>query len=232
VQNGQIERVLKIKLLAIDANYNSDHVHNFARKWGTKRVIPIQGRDNLIMPFSNPKITSKTKTGKNLPKGKVWPVGSSYLKELIYGWLRLEIGEDGVIPKGFCHFLPLDEHFFRGMTAEERVPVRNKRTNAIKYEWVKRYERNEPLDTMVYLTAAAFVLGFDRWNDARWEKEVRGNSAGKPVQNIVVQVEPARSDDAERRMDISQRRDEDNKNDDKNGKKRRRGGGSFWRDRG
>lgn len=215
-----------IKLLAIDANFNSDHVHKFARKWGTKRVVPIQGRETLMMPFSNPKAVSKTKQGKGLPKGKVWGVGSSYLKELIYGWFRLEIGvEDGVIPAGYCHFLPMDEQFFRGLTAEERVPVRNKRTNAIKYEWVKRYERNEPLDTMVYLTAAAYMLGFDRWTDAKWEREMR--PVGKNVVNAVVSVVPERIDDS-RTVDNRN----EHENSEKDGKKRRRKGGGYWRDRG
>lgn len=212
-----------IKLLAIDANFNSDHVHVWARKWGIKRVIPIQGRDNLQMAFSNPKVLTKTKTGKNLKKGKVWPVGSSYLKELVYGWLRLEIGETGEIPKGYCHFLPMEAAWFRGLTAEERVPVRNKRTNAIKYEWVKRYERNEPLDTMVYAVAAAFVLGFDRWNDARWEREMKPQTPKGALSARMVEDEP------EQPVNKQQTEPEEPKVNE-GGKKRRRGGGgsSFW----
>ena len=121
----------------------------------------------------------------------------------------------------------MDEHFFRGITAEERVPVRNKRTNAIKYEWIKRYERNEPLDTMVYLTAAAFVLGFDRWNDARWARELAGVQ-GKPkidAQNLPVEdKEPVEPERRERESEP-----EAQKTDSK-GKKRRRGGGdSYWK---
>lgn len=216
-EGGQDERGdIGIRLMAIDANYNSDFVHQWARKYGTKRVIPIQGRESLQMPYSSPTAVTKTKQGKNIAKGKVWPVGSSYLKELLYGWLRLEIKEDGEVPKGYCHFLPMDEHFFRGLTAEERVPVRNKRTNAIKYEWQKKYERNEPLDCMIYAIAAAYVLGFDRWNDARWELE------GKKVVSIkskVVRTEvetPVMPDVGAEETDTGK----------KEGKKRRRGG--FW----
>lgn len=176
------ERQLQIRLMALDANYNSAFVHDFARKWGTKRVIPIQGRDNLEMPFSTPKVTTKTKIGKNLPKGKVWPVGVSYLKSQLYGWLRLEVNkETGVIPNGYCHFLPLGDSFFRGITAEELVPERNKKTNAIKYVWTKRYERNEPLDTMVYALAAAYVVGFDRWDEKRWERERQPQTTRTPT---------------------------------------------------
>lgn len=221
-EGGKDPRVdIGIKLLAIDANFNSDHVHKFARKWGTRRVIPIQGRESLQMPFTNPKAITKTKAGKNLPKGKVWPVGSSYLKELLYGWFRLEISkEDGVIPGGYCHFLPMDEQFFRGLTAEERVPVRNKRTNAIKYEWVKRYERNEPLDTMVYLTAAAYMLGFDRWNDERWQKECAGGKKARTMLQPVPETQPEEP-----------RTSEPEPEKPAGGKKKKRRGGddSYWK---
>lgn len=220
-----------IRKMCVDANFNSDHVHTFARKHGIKRVVPIQGRENLNMAFNTPKITTKTEQGKSVRRGKVWPVGVGYLKELLYGWLRLEIKDDGVIPKGFCHFLPRDEQYFRGITAEERVPVRNKRTNAIKYEWVKRYERNEPLDCRIYAMAAAFMLGFDRWNDARWEKEI-GNGSMAQLLNGSMNVVSAPDADsgqdeaADKRLEERQRDDVQPGDDKKDGKKRRRGG--FW----
>lgn len=207
-----------IRLMAIDANFNSDHVHRFAQKHGTKRVIPIQGRENLEMPYSAPKAVTKTKLGKAVGKGKVWPVGTSYLKELLYGWLRLEIKDDGVVPIGFCHLLPMPEHYFRGITAEERVPVRNKRTNKIKYEWIKRYERNEPLDCRVYAIAAAYVLGFDRWNDARWEQELRGVTGNRKPKIKIVEEQPTDGRDRDQVQDVPTEKTD--------GKKKRRG--SFW----
>ena len=223
-EGGNDKRLdIGIRLMALDANFNSAFVHDFARKYGVKRVIPIQGRDNLEMPYSAPKVVTKTKLGKKLPKGKVWPVGSSYLKELLYGWLRLAVSEDGVIPKGYCHFLPGEEHYFRGITAEERVAVRSKRTNAIKYEWHKKYQRNEPLDCRIYAIAAAYVIGFDRWNDARWERECAGVHTRPKYEPKNVPDEPVQ------RVEPEQREPEEHK-DDNTGKKKRRGGdGSFWK---
>lgn len=62
-------------------------------------------------------------------------------------------------------FPEYDEHYFRGLTAEEQVVkvVRGYR----KLQWVKRYERNEPLDCRVYARAAAAILGLDRLSPQR-----------------------------------------------------------------
>ncbi len=220
-------RTLQIKLMAVDTGYNSPKVHDFARIWGTRRVIPIQGRDSLDLPYTAPKAVNKTKLGKSVGKLKVWGVGVSYLKVQLYGWLRLTIPAEGdnagLIPAGYCHLLPLEGHYFRGITAEELVPQRNSKTNAIKYEWIKRYVRNEPLDCRIYAMAAAYMVGFDRWDEKRWDKEVKGavikTSLKKPVseetdgdtgQGIEPgQGEPAASDAAPK-------------------KKERRSKGGFW----
>jgi phage terminase large subunit GpA-like protein len=37
-----------------------------------------------------------------------------------------------------------------------------------RLEWQKLRERNEALDTRVYARAAAWILGADRWPEARW----------------------------------------------------------------
>jgi phage terminase large subunit GpA-like protein len=219
-----------IKLMAVDANYNAAYAHAFAKEHGLKRVIPIQGREDLPMAFTNPKVVTKTKIGKNLPKGKVWPVGTNYLKELIYGWLRQEIKEDGTVPKGYFHFLAMNEEFFRGITAEERVQVRNKKSHKLSYEWITRYDRNEPLDTTVYATAAAYVVGIDRWNDARWDKEVK--SKGDSQKQKVVRGGNVQQDGTSEVQDKPAGRetppDDGGPGEASKPKKPRRSKGGFW----
>ena len=170
------QRKLNVRLMCVDANFNTPYVHDFCKVWGFRRVIPIQGRDALDMPFSTPHAVDKTKLGKNIGKQKVWGVGVSYLKTQLYGWLRMKVETEGdsagVVPNGYCVFLPLEGHYFRGLTAEELRAVRSQRTNAVRYEWVKIYERNEPLDCRIYATAAAYMLGFERWSAERWKKEM------------------------------------------------------------
>jgi phage terminase large subunit GpA-like protein len=51
--------------------------------------------------------------------------------------------------------------------AEQLVTVKTKRGFA-RLEWQKLRERNEALDARVYARAAAWILGADRWSDARW----------------------------------------------------------------
>jgi phage terminase large subunit GpA-like protein len=71
---------------------------------------------------------------------------------------------------GFLH-LPgwVDAEWLKQLTAEQLVTVKNKRGFA-KLEWQKLRERNEALDCRVYARAAAWILGADRWSDARWEE--------------------------------------------------------------
>ena len=201
-------RVLKVRLMGLDTGYNAPMAHDFAKKWGTRRVIPIKGSDALEMPFSSPKAVTITKLGKPVGKSKVWMVGVSYLKMQLYGWLRLPIDANGEVPNGYCMFLPQDAFYFRGLTAEELVPKRSHTTNATSYEWIKRYERNEPLDCRIYATAVAYVLGFERWSKERWDKERWKPSlslGSSPIPNPSPQVGKEgldeQNDENEREMD-------------------------------
>ena len=170
-----------------------------------------------------PKVINRTKPGKATGRVKVWGVGVSYLKMQLYGWLLLTIPVEGdsagIIPQGFCHFLPQESYYFRGITAEELVPVRSKKTNAITYEWVKRYVRNEPLDCRIYATAAAYIIGFDRWDEKRWKREA-GMIEDKPkakAKNATVEEADKKEIDAPK----------DNKPESK---KKKRSKGGFWGD--
>jgi phage terminase large subunit GpA-like protein len=185
VSTGNNITAMPIRLMCVDANFNSAFVHDFCRKYGPKRVIPIQGRDALGMPFSAPKSVNVAKSGKKVGKLKVWGVGSSYLKTQFYGWLRLDIdSETGEVPAGYQYFLPHGEEYFRGLTAEELVPDKDARGYIMGYKWVKKYERNEPLDTDLYALAAAYVVGFDRWSAKRWDDELSKSNGGMaPLRN-------------------------------------------------
>lgn len=151
---------LPIKLMAVDSGYNTTHVYSFCRRFDASRVIPTKGQDNLGMAVSPPKTVDVTKSGKRVGKLRQWNVGVSFLKSELYACLKLECDENGTPPPNYCHFPQYDEHYFRGLTAEEQVKriVRG----YPRYEWVKKYERNEPLDCRVYARAAAVILGLDR----------------------------------------------------------------------
>lgn len=174
-----------LRMMAVDSGYNTSHVYDFVRKYDSTRVIATKGSDSLNVIVSPPRQVDITRTGKKVGQVKVWGVGVSVIKSELYGWLRQERGEDGSVPGGFCHYPEYDQRYFRGLTAEElqfRV-VRGFR----KYEWVKKYERNEPLDCRVYARAAASVVGMDRWNELQWQKEHSSHEVKKeekPAQEI------------------------------------------------
>ena len=81
-------------------------------------------------------------------------------------------------PPGTVH-LPdwVDSEWLKQLVAEELVTVRTKRGFA-RLEWQKLRERNEALDCRVYARAAAWIVGADRWSEARWadlEAQVAGD---------------------------------------------------------
>ena len=98
---------------------------------------------------------------------KVFSIGVSILKSEIYGWLKMEVPEEGERePYGFCHFPEYDQKHFKQLTSEtlETKWVKGKK----KYEWVAN-GRNEQLDCRVYARAAASYYGMDRFKEAKWD---------------------------------------------------------------
>lgn len=159
---------LKVIFTAIDANYNTRKVHDFCAKYDSTKIIPIQGRDGLGTIFSAPRTVSLTEAGKQIGKTKIYGVGVSILKSEVYGWLKLDMNEDGTSPPCYCHFPQFDNHFFKSLTAESLRMVKNK-AGYSKLEWKKDYERNEVLDTFIYSRAAAAVFGIDRFTQETWD---------------------------------------------------------------
>ena len=72
------------------------------------------------------------------------------------------------MPPGTIH-LPdwVESEWLKQLVAERLVTVKTKRGFA-RLEWQKLRERNEALDARVYARAAAWIVGLDRWSEARW----------------------------------------------------------------
>ena len=172
---------LPIRMMAVDTGYNTTHVYAFCRRFSADKVVPVKGQDHLGVSFAPPKTVDVTRSGKKVGSMRLYNVGVSFLKSELYACLRLEKDSNGVPPPNYCHFPEYDEHYFRGLTAEEQV-VKVVRGYP-HLQWVKRYERNEPLDCRIYARAAAAILGLDRLDPARLAK--LGGAVRKETRRVV-----------------------------------------------
>jgi phage terminase large subunit GpA-like protein len=151
--------------------------HGWARQVGFAQVAPIKGVEgfNRASPVTGPTYVDATIAGKRLRRGaRLWTVAVSTFKAETYRFLRQdrptreEVEAGTAFPPGTVH-LPdwADGEWMKQLTSEQLVTVRNRRGFA-RLEWQKLRERNEALDLRVYARAAAWILGADRWSEARW----------------------------------------------------------------
>ena len=170
---------LPIVKLAIDTGYATQEVYDWVRRQAPDRVIAVKGVERLSAAIGTPSSIDVTHQGKRKRRGlMVWPVGSSFCKSELYGCLRkdrptdkqLEEGEP--YPSGYCHFPKYGEEYFKQLTAERLVTVKDKRGFPHR-EWRKLRERNEALDCRVYARAAAAAYGIDKFTASNWtQREV------------------------------------------------------------
>ena len=168
---------MRLARLAIDTGYETSAVYGWARKAGFADVAPVKGVDgfNRASPVTGPTYVDATDQGKRLRRGaRLWTVATSTFKAETYRFLRLdrpteqETAAGTTTPPGAIH-LPLwaDDEWLKQLVAEQLVTVRTRR-GFQKLEWQKLRERNEALDCRVYARAAAWIVGADRWSEARW----------------------------------------------------------------
>jgi phage terminase large subunit GpA-like protein len=164
--------------LAIDTGYETSAVYAWARAAGFAQVAPVKGVEgfNRTSPVTGPSYVDATVAGKRLRRGaRLWTVATSTFKAETYRFLRqnrpttVELTAGASFPAGTVH-LPgwADGEWLKQLTAEQLVTVRTKRGFA-RLEWQKLRERNEALDARIYARAAAWILGADRWPEARWQ---------------------------------------------------------------
>lgn len=164
---------LKVAALAIDAGAFSQSVYRWVRKFGrTRRVHAIRGRVGIGSFLGMPKLIDLRVEGRRVTRGvRVWPVDSGVGKEDLYGRLAQDrpLEESDPFPPGYCHFPEYGQEWFKGLTSETLVRRRVK-SGRIVHDWeVIPGRRNEPLDVRNYATAAATILGIDRWTRQDWD---------------------------------------------------------------
>jgi phage terminase large subunit GpA-like protein len=157
-------RTVGIRMLAVDAGDQTQHVYGWVRRHDRSRVVAVHGTPGRTL-IGTPKAVDVRANGKRIARGVMsWPVGSGVAKSELYGWLRLPTPAEGSpCPPGWCHFSDaLPQEYFRQLTSEQLVSVQ-KRTGHSVLEWrVQAGRENHYLDARVYARAAAAILGLDR----------------------------------------------------------------------
>lgn len=142
--------MLKPAITLIDSGYAADSVYNFVlpRQSAARRVYASKGQDHI------------TKIGL-AQEGKVknsairlFHVATNACKDRIMNRLRIEKPGPGYF--NFPEWTTDD--YFEQLTAESKVPVKNRKTGRIRYEWVMNQTRNEALDLTVYAHAGLWIL--------------------------------------------------------------------------
>jgi len=162
---------LSILRLGVDSGYNTQNVYGYCRKYhDTLRVMATKGQESLQTALGQPRAVELSLGGKKMARAlKLWLLGTSILKSELYRNLRQEspLNEGEPYPYGYCHFPEYGEEYFKQLTAEELVPIENKR-GYVHSEWQKKRERNEALDCRVIARAMAASLGYDRMGDKQF----------------------------------------------------------------
>lgn len=156
---------LGIEAVSIDTGYESQAVYHFVRQQQARmRIHAVKGASDEGRPIKGTASPVEVNwRGQRWPHGlKVWLIGVDTAKDLLHG--QLAIQEPG---PGYVHTSKdLPREWYEQLTAEQRIPA--KVAGGIKLRWIKRRPRNEKLDCRNYATHSAYMLGIDRWTEAKW----------------------------------------------------------------
>lgn len=161
--------MMGLSMTLIDEGYSKNEVYAFALRMGLSRILPCKGSQSQATPISTPSAVYIKRDGKKSETLKHITISTDFYKSALYAHLNLprtdETGAEG--PESYCHFPNnyVMEHYKR-LTIEKKVTTPNSRGFDTS-EWVKPPgARNEQLDCRVYATAAATLLGIDRFTEA------------------------------------------------------------------
>jgi phage terminase large subunit GpA-like protein len=134
---------------------HADSVYDYVmpRQHTRRRVFACKGVDYLSKPGLADE--GKTKRG-NI---RLFTVATYAAKDRIFARLKLSPPKPGEIKPGYVHFPHwATDEYFEQLTAEKKIPIKNRVTRAMRYVYVRQHPRNEALDLTVYAHAGLFVL--------------------------------------------------------------------------
>lgn len=193
-----------IRMLAVDSGYNTQQVYNWARGHERSRVIATKGVAGARTLIGSPTPVDVNYNGKRLARGyKVWPIGVDMAKAELYGWLRLDppTVESGLdTPPGFVHFPEYGEDWFKQITSEHLVSVKDRKGYTVREWQLIPGRENHYLDCRVYARAAASVIGLDRLT--RQRRAAASAAPARPAPAPAPAPRPAPQPDPRHRFQI------------------------------
>lgn len=204
VENGITHEIL---LTMIDSGFNTHTVYQFVKQFSSRRVVAIKGQDDLRQMIGIGKAVDVKVNGKPARRGlRIFPIGVNIIKEQIYSCLNIpqptesEMIELGGYPSGYLHFPEYGEEFFKQLASEAQIEkfVRGRKT----FAWVKVYERNEALDTLVMARAAAQASGLER---LFYDIKLRGP---RPVDRVRVEENIEKSEEKSENFNENEQKNE------------------------
>jgi phage terminase large subunit GpA-like protein len=163
-----VGRQLPISLTSIDANYATDDVLAYARRYPSSRLIAVRGvsgdaapRISRIARERNEKLGTPLKYSK-----RFFNIGVNVFKLALYK----DLAKDDATLPGYVSFpRDLPDRFYQELVSETRVA--HKRMGQIVWKWEKPdRQANECLDCVVYASAAAIKHGANWISDVGWHK--------------------------------------------------------------
>lgn len=166
--NGYGRRI-GIDKAAIDGNAYTEEVWEWAKLHPASRLVMVRGSNLETAPLiARVKKERSHRTGKVLKYSKrFYNVNVSTLKMALYrNCAKLD-----PLERGYVSFpIGLDDEYYRQLTAEKRVPKKQKDGFTV-YKWEKDpNQANEMLDTMNQAEAAAILFGIRGMPDKIWDQ--------------------------------------------------------------
>jgi phage terminase large subunit GpA-like protein len=147
---GGGEMLPAITLIDAGSGGHSDAVYRFTepRQTTSRRVYACKGFQTIPKPGLAVRGTTKKQSVI------VWNVATEACKDRIFSRLqKLQRGP------GYMHFpMWTQDEYFDQLTAEKKIPILNRKTRKLHYEYVQSHPRNEALDLTVYGHAALYIL--------------------------------------------------------------------------
>lgn len=182
-------REFQVDMVAIDANYESVTVKDWAKTYPENKVMTLVGAKEYTAP---PMVLVKDERRNS---GKIrrfqkrhWRLGVSGLKAALYKQLE----KIDPLARGFCSFAnDLDMDYFKQLCSEKRVTETTKSGHTVM-KWVRLPDvRNEVLDMEIYAEAAAWRLDWHVMDETRWNAIIAEREKA-PTDRQLDLLEPAR----------------------------------------